>query len=162
MTPFAAVISDLDGVLVDSMAATGRAWAAWGARHGLDGAAVQAANHGRPARDVVAELVPADRLEEEAAALQRLEVRDTGGVVALPGAAAVLALPTVAIATSCVRPLALARIDAAGLRRPAVLVTADQVEHGKPAPDAYLLAAAGHVATGGLPELLGRLTRRAA
>jgi len=141
MTPFSAVISDLDGVLVDSMAATGRAWAAWGRRHGLDGAAVQAANHGRPAAAVVAELVPPDRLAEEAAVLQRLEVQDTEGVVALPGAAGVLALPTVAIATSCVMPLARARIAAAGLHAPDVLVTSDQIEHGKPAPDAYLLAA---------------------
>ena len=206
MTPFAAVISDLDGVLVDSMAATSRAWAAWGDRHGLDGAAIQAANHGRPARAVLAELVPADRLDAEAAVLERLEVRDTAGVVALPGAAAVLALPSVAIATSCVMPLALARIGAVGLRRTEVLVTSDQVRHGKPAPDAYVLAAellgldpadclvledapagvaagraagmtvwavttthrpseltaADLVATGGLPELLGRLSRRAA
>lgn len=138
---FAAVISDLDGVLVDSMAATSRAWAAWGARHGVDGAAIQAANHGKPAAEVVAEHVPPDRLAEEAAALERLEVEDTEGVVALPGAAGVLALPTVAVATSCVMPLARARIAAAGLRTPGVLVTADQVERGKPAPDSYLLAA---------------------
>ena len=141
MTTFAAVISDLDGVLVDSMAATSRAWAAWGARHGLDGAAIQAANHGKPAADVVAQHVPRERLAEEAAVLERLEVEDTAGVVALPGAAGVLALPTVAIATSCVMPLARARIAAAGLKAPGVLVTSDQVAHGKPAPDSYLLAA---------------------
>ena len=58
MTQFAAVLSDLDGVLVDSMAATSRAWAAWGARHGLDGVAIQAANHGKPAGEVVAQFVP--------------------------------------------------------------------------------------------------------
>ena len=85
--------------------------------------------------------MPADRVADEAAALERLEVEDTEGVVALPGAAGVLALPTVAIATSCVMPLALARIAAAGLTVPEVLVTADQVEQGKPAPDSYLLAA---------------------
>ena len=52
-----------------------------------------------------------------------------------------LALPRVAIATSCTAPLARARLAAAGLPEPAVLVTSDQVEHGKPAPDPYLLAA---------------------
>ena len=139
---FAAVISDLDGVLVDSMAATSRAWARWGERHGVDGAALQAANHGRPARDVVAEHVPADQLEAEAAFMLDAEVTDTAGVVALPGAADVLALPVVAIATSCLAPLARARLRAAGLHAPDVLVTADQVAHGKPAPDSYLLAAA--------------------
>ena len=113
MTQFAAVISDLDGVLVDSMAATARAWAAWGDRHGLDGVAIQAANHGKPAGEVVAAFVPPERLAEEAAILERLEVEDTEGVVALPGAAGVLALPVVAIATSCVH-----RWPARGSARP--------------------------------------------
>jgi sugar-phosphatase len=138
---YAAVISDLDGVLVDSMAATSRAWTRWGERHGLDGAALQAANHGRPAGDVIAEHVAADRLEAETAFLLAAEVGDTAGVDALPGAAEVLALPVVAIATSCLAPLADARLRAAGLPVPDVLVTADQVAAGKPAPDSYLLAA---------------------
>jgi sugar-phosphatase len=138
---FAAVISDLDGVLVDSAAATSRAWAAWGTRHGLDGVAIQAANHGRPARDVVAEHVSAELVDAETAVLLDLEVADTEGVVAFAGAAAVLALPVVAIATSCLLPLAHARLRATALLLPAVLVTADQVAHGKPAPDPYLLAA---------------------
>ncbi|HTE60156.1 MAG TPA: HAD-IA family hydrolase [Solirubrobacteraceae bacterium] len=138
---FAAVISDLDGVLVDSVAATSRAWARWGARHGLDGAAIQAGNHGRPARDVVAEHVGAETLDAETAFLVDAEVGDTEGLVALPGADGVLALPVVAIATSCVRPLAHARLLAAGLPIPDVLVSSDQVARGKPAPDSYLLAA---------------------
>jgi sugar-phosphatase len=138
---FAAVISDLDGVLVDSAAATSRAWAAWGARHGLDGAAIQARNHGRPAREALAEHVSAEALDAQAAFLLDAEVSDTEGVVAFAGAAGVLALPVVAIATSCTLPLAHARLRAAGLSVPDVLVTADQVARGKPAPDAYLLAA---------------------
>jgi mannitol-1-/sugar-/sorbitol-6-phosphatase len=138
---FAAVISDLDGVLVDSAAATSRAWAAWGARHGLDGAAIQARNHGRPAREALAEHVSAEALDAEAAFLLDAEVSDTEGVAAFVGAAGVLALPVVAIATSCTLPLAHARLRAAGLSVPGVLVTADQVARGKPAPDAYLLAA---------------------
>jgi mannitol-1-/sugar-/sorbitol-6-phosphatase len=138
---FAAVISDLDGVLVDSAAATSRAGASWGARRGVDGAALQVANHGRPARDLIAEHVPARELDAEAGFVLDAEVGDTEGVIAFPGAAGVLALPVVAIATSCVLRLAHARIDAAGLAVPDVLVTADQVARGKPAPDPYLLAA---------------------
>ena len=74
--------------------------------------------------------------------LERLEVADTEGVVALPGAAGVLALPVVAIATSCVAPLARARIAAAGLRgaRRARDLRPGRAA-GKPAPDSYLLAA---------------------
>jgi sugar-phosphatase len=138
---FAAVISDLDGVLVDSAAATSRAWAAWAARHDLDGVAIQAANHGRPARDVVAEHVRAESVDAEAAVLLDFELTDTEGVVAFAGAADVLALPEVAISTSCTLPLAQARLRAAGLPVPGVLVTADQVARGKPAPDPYLVAA---------------------
>ena len=140
---FAAVISDLDGVLVDSSAPTVRSWRAWGERHGLDGEAIQAGNHGRPARAVLAEHVAPARLDAEAELLADAETTDTDGVVAYPGAGEVLALPPgrVAIATSCSAPLARARLAAAGLPVPDVLVTADQVEQGKPAPDPYLLAA---------------------
>jgi HAD superfamily hydrolase (TIGR01509 family) len=140
---FAAVISDLDGVLVDSSAPTVRSWRAWGERRGLDGEAIQAGNHGRPARAVLAEHVAPEELEADVDFLTRAETIDTEGVVAYPGAAEILALPErrVAIATSCTAPLARARLAAAGLPEPAVLITADQVVEGKPAPDPYLLAA---------------------
>ena len=138
---FAAVISDFDGVLADSTRAISRAWAAWGERLGIDGAAIQEANHGRPGHAVVAEHEPPARVEAEAAWLLDAEIADTEGVVAYPGAAELLALPVVAIATSCAMPLARARLAAAGLVAPPVLVTSDQVAHGKPAPDPYLLAA---------------------
>ena len=129
---FAAVISDLDGVLVDSAAATSRAWAAWGARHGIDGAAIQAANHGRPARDVVAEHVPARRAGRRGGVpARRRGVRHPRRASPCPGAADVLALPVVAIATSCTLPLAHARLAAAGLAVPDVLVSSDQVAHGQ-------------------------------
>jgi sugar-phosphatase len=141
---FAAVISDLDGVLVDSSAPTVRAWRAWGERHGLDGVAIQAANHGRPGRAVIAEHVLPEHVDAETEWLARAETADTDGVVPMPGAADVLALPAVriAISTSCMAPLARARLAAAGLSVPGVLVTSDQVARGKPAPDPYLLAAA--------------------
>jgi mannitol-1-/sugar-/sorbitol-6-phosphatase len=139
--PFAAIISDLDGVLVDSSAPTVRVWRAWGERHGLDGAAIQAANHGRPGRAVIAEHVAPELVDEETEWLARGETLDTEGVLAMSGAADVLALSTVAICTSCQEPLARARLAAAGLSVPGVLVTSDQVTRGKPAPDPYLLAA---------------------
>jgi sugar-phosphatase len=141
MTP-PAVLADLDGTLVDSMAAARRAWAAWGRRRGIDGVAPQEANTGRPAREVIALVVDDLALiEEDTAFVREREVSDVAGVVAYPGAAEILALPRAAIVTSCERPLALARLRATGLPVPDVLVTADQIARGKPAPDAYLLAA---------------------
>ena len=46
-----------------------------------------------------------------------------------------------AIVTSCTRPLAGARLAATGLPAPRVVVTASDVERGKPHPDPFLLAA---------------------
>jgi len=135
------VLSDLDGVLIDSAAATAVAWAAWGERHGLDGAAIQAANQGRPAPAIVAKHVVQAAVDEEARFILDAEVASAGDVVAFAGAAAVLALPVVAVVTSCQAPLAAARLRGAGLTAPPVVVTSDQVARGKPAPDAYLLGA---------------------
>jgi mannitol-1-/sugar-/sorbitol-6-phosphatase len=60
----------------------------------------------------------------------------------LPGAAAILAAARpVAIVTSGGRRLAEARLRAAGLRRPEVLVSVDSVSRGKPHPEPYLFAA---------------------
>ena len=139
----AAVISDLDGMLVDSIAPTSRVWAAWGERHGLDGAAIQAANHGRPGARVVASTWRGGAVDAEAAvarARPRSPTRD--GVVPLPGAAEVLALRRASRSSprACA-PLARARLAAAGLPVPGVLVTCDEVARGKPAPDPFLLAA---------------------
>ncbi len=141
MTP-PVVLADMDGTLVDSVAAAQRAWAAWGRRRGIDGVAHQEANQGRPAREVIALAVDDPALvEEDTAFVRETEIADVAGVVAFPGAAEVLALPRVAIVTSCELPLAVARLHATGLPVPEVLITADQISRGKPAPDAYLLAA---------------------
>jgi sugar-phosphatase len=63
----------------------------------------------------------------------------------VPGAAELVAqLPsgTWAVVTSGTRSLAEARLTAAGIAVPEVCVTADDVVHGKPAPEGYLAAAA--------------------
>ena len=44
--------------------------------------------------------------------------------------------------TSAPRALAIARLNAAGLPLPAVIITAEDVQNGKPAPDCYIAAAA--------------------
>ena len=85
LVTFAAVISDLDGVLVDSVAPTVRSWRAWGERHGLDGAAIQARNHGRPARAVIAEHVAPEQVDDDTAFLAHAETDRHGRRHRLPG-----------------------------------------------------------------------------
>jgi sugar-phosphatase len=138
------VLSDLDGVLVDSHASIMRAWRWWTARQRLGERAIEAIPQGRPSGDVIATLAPDADAVAESRAIDRVQARDTDGVVALPGAADLLARfgpDRLAIVTSCTAPLAAARLRAAGLAAPPVLVTADRLARGKPDPEGYLLAA---------------------
>ena len=140
---FDAVIFDMDGTLIDSTPAVDRAWAQWASEHGLTRADL-AGNHGVPSAGVVRKVLPADRQEAAIARINELELHDLQGIVVLPGASEALAAlhsAKNAIATSCTIPLANARIGAAQLVRPSVVVTADDVQRGKPAPDPFLEAA---------------------
>lgn len=139
-----AILFDLDGVLIDSSACITRNWAAWAAPHGINVAAIMAVAHGVRSIETIREVAPHLDAEAEAARLLALEVADTDGVIAMPGAHSLLAsLPDGAwtIVTSGNRELAAARLAAVGLPVPAQMVTADDVTQGKPAPEPYLLGA---------------------
>jgi HAD superfamily hydrolase (TIGR01509 family) len=139
-----AVISDLDGVLVDSAAQIEVTWRAFAARHGLDPECVLALSHGRRSTDLIRLVAPHLDAEAEAARIEREEISAAAALKALPGARELVAsVPAnrFAIVTSGTRPLAVARLQAAGIPVPDVLVTAEQVEHGKPDPAGYLRAA---------------------
>jgi mannitol-1-/sugar-/sorbitol-6-phosphatase len=133
------LLSDLDGVLVDSGAEVERIWREWAAEHGLDPDLVARESHGVPARGVLERVAPHLNHAEE---IDRIERRHaaTGGR-AHPGAAELLARAH-AVVTSCSPALAAARFDASGLAAPAVLITSDLTARGKPHPDPYLAGAA--------------------
>jgi sugar-phosphatase len=140
---YRAVLFDCDGVLVDTRQSCRDAWASWAHRVGMSTGSIDALQ-GRPVREVMEGLVPAERLDQEILWFEELEVASSKSVVALPGAAKVLAgLPrdTWAIVTSASSTVANARLVAAGLPVPDVLITADDIQWGKPEPDCYRLAA---------------------
>jgi mannitol-1-/sugar-/sorbitol-6-phosphatase len=140
LADYAAVLSDLDGTLVNSDPPVRRAWTAFAQRQGLDAEHVIATAAGRPSREVATELAP--DAPDEPGRLERAEVSDSEGITAFPGALELLTAPlTLAIVTSCSRELALVRLAAAGLPAPATLVCADEISHGKPDPEPYLLGA---------------------
>jgi sugar-phosphatase len=143
-TTISAILSDLDGVLVDSTPAVAAAWAQWARSHGIDPAVLEGRIHGVRSLEVVREVAPRLDVPAEAAAVEDLVLRGPAADL-LPGAEALIngdvGVP-VAIVTSCPAPLAARRLQDGALRTPAVLVTADRVTHGKPDPEGYRLAAA--------------------
>jgi sugar-phosphatase len=142
---YSAILLDMDGTVLNSIAAAERIWGAWATRHGLDVAAFLPTIHGKRSVDTVANLaLPGLDPEIESMAITQAEIDDVEGVVEIPGAAQFLrSLPLAkwAIVTSAPLDLAIERMKAAGIPLPAVLVTANDVTRGKPNPDGYILAA---------------------
>ncbi|RTL99877.1 MAG: HAD family hydrolase [Hyphomicrobiales bacterium] len=142
---FAAFLFDMDGTVLNSIAAAERVWTAWANRQSLDVTAFLPTIHGKRAIETIAALkLPGVDPVVEANLLLKAEADDLEGIVPIPGAVPFLrSLPPErwAIVTSAPRELALLRIEAAGIPVPAMMVTAEDVTNGKPAPDCFLLAA---------------------
>jgi mannitol-1-/sugar-/sorbitol-6-phosphatase len=140
----AAILFDLDGVLCDSTRQVDREWRAWAARKGVDGDAVMAIAHGVRTIEVIRRVAPHLDAEAEAAAIEDHEANDQSGVVVMPGAVdLVKTIPSGrwGVVTSGSRALATNRLRHCGLPVPDVLVTSDDVTHGKPDPEPYLQGA---------------------
>jgi len=141
----AALLVDLDGTLLDSTAAVRRACAELAHRHGLDEDTVYYSIYGRPPRQAIPPLLPDGDDQAEIEAFDRAELEYAhrpGAATPLPGAADLLSITKpLAIVTSCAQPLAAARLRAAGLVTPRVMITADDVNRGKPDPEGFLRAA---------------------
>jgi sugar-phosphatase len=149
-----ALLLDMDGTLVNSDAVVDRVWRSWAAEHGLDADEVLRVAHGRQPYASMALLLPDRPVEQNQADQRRIlarEAADMDGVVAVLGAPAFLAALrdlglAHALVTSSPDPLARARMAAAGLPLPPVMVTSEHVHASKPDPEGFLQAAAllGH------------------
>ena len=143
---FSGLLFDSDGVLIDSTAGVEAAWLAFARWYGLPADDVLTRVHGRRSQDVIAYY--ADRLpvppDEALDRFLATSMREHAGFAVLPGAVELLAtLPARgwAVVTSGTRRVAQARLAAAGIPAPPVLVTAEDVPAGKPDPAPYRLAA---------------------
>ena len=140
-----AFLFDMDGTLITSIAAAERVWSAWARRHGLDLDVFMPTIHGVRAIDTIRnQNLPGIDLGAEVDWVTRGEIEDTDGVTEMPGAIAFVAtLPPErwAVVTSASPELAEARLRAAGLTPPSLVVTAHDIQHGKPDPEGFRLAA---------------------
>mgnify|MGYP001616018527 CR=1 FL=1 len=143
---FSAFLFDMDGTLLNSILATERVWTRWALKHGLDVATFLPTMHGRRGIDTITQLgLPGVDPAAEVKEVEQGEMEDVDGVVPIAGAIAFLsALPADrwGIVTSAPVALARRRLAAAGIPLPKVIVTAEDVTKGKPAPDGYRLGAA--------------------
>jgi mannitol-1-/sugar-/sorbitol-6-phosphatase len=140
-----AILFDLDGVLVDSTAYIEDQWRRWATARGLEPEPFLQVCHGRRALETIRLAAPDLDAEAEVAAFKPEDSATSPSLEPMEGAARLLGtLPAEswAVATSGPRPMATARLRQAGLPVPSVLVCAEDVLHGKPSPDVYLIAAA--------------------
>ncbi|MVV46975.1 HAD family hydrolase [Pseudomonas sp. PB120] len=144
-TPYRAFLFDMDGTVLNSIAAAERIWTTWALRHGVDVESFLPTIHGARAIDTVnRQALPGVDAAAEAAWITQAEIEDVEGIVEISGAVDFLkSLPVNqwAIVTSAPRALALRRMAAAGIPVPDVMVTAEEVSAGKPDPAGYRLAA---------------------
>lgn len=143
-----AILSDLDGTLVDSACCVDSAWETWARGHNLDVEWIKKSAHGMRTADSLKLLTPHLDLKTEMISLEDLECGCTESLVPINGAHDLLEqldrnAARWAIVTSGSSRLANHRLNFVQLPRPSVFVTADDVILGKPEPQCYLLAAEG-------------------
>jgi sugar-phosphatase len=125
------------------MAGATKAWYQWGLKY-QPGFELSAEHHGKRAQDLVAAMVSKELFKEADDYINDLEQQLASETIALEGAVDLTtSLPkgSWTIVTSANPNLARARLLAAGIPVPAELVTAWDVQRGKPDPEPYLLGA---------------------
>jgi mannitol-1-/sugar-/sorbitol-6-phosphatase len=140
----AAILFDLDGVLVDSTGSVTRQWRRWAEEQNLDADKVVEIAHGVRTIEIVRRLAPHLDAKAETLRLEKREADDHEGVSVMPGSAELLkTIPEGrwCVVTSGTRYLATSRLKLANLPTPKVLVSADDVSKGKPDPEPYLMGA---------------------
>lgn len=139
------VLFDMDGILISSIESVERSWTKWAELRGVDPEFALKVAHGRRAIETAAMLRPDLDSEAELRLIEDIELADGGGLSVLPGVLQLLlCLPADrwTVVTSATERLARQRLQQAGIPVPDRLVTADDVEQGKPDPAPYLAGAA--------------------
>ena len=140
---FEAFLFDLDGTLVDSNGIVDRVMEAWCQQNGVSYSEIKDSNHGSRSVDTVAAVAPHLDAVQAAADIEAGERAELVDLREIEGARSFLSQVPQGrwgIATSSYLLTAEAKLRAASIPIPRVLVAADGVLEGKPHPEAYLKA----------------------
>lgn len=142
---YVAFLFDMDGTLLDSSAVVERVWMTWARNHGVDPDALLKALHGVRAEDTIRRFAgPTLDVAQETEWILQGELNDVEGVIGIEGIGAFIGRLEPgcwAVVTSATRALAEVRMRAAKIPIPDVMITAENVQRGKPDPEGFLLAA---------------------
>src|ERR1700737_1043578 len=119
----AAILFDLDGVLVDSTRSVDRQWRAWARQKGVDGDKVMAIAHGGRTMEVIRAVAPHLDADAEVWELEHRTGGDQEGGDIMPGAGGLVrSIPEGrwCVVTSGTRLLASARLRYGGLPVPKI------------------------------------------
>ena len=140
----AAILFDLDGVLVNSTPSVTHQWLTWARENNIAPETMRPIMHGRRTLEVVQLAAPYLNAEAEAKKIEQRGAEDFERVSVMPGVAELLRLlpeDRWAVVTSATRYVATTRLRHFNLPLPRVLISADDVTQGKPDPEPYLKAA---------------------
>ena len=140
---FEAFLFDLDGTLVDSNGIVDRVMETWCQQNGVSYSEIKDSNHGSRSVDTVAAVAPHLDAVQAAADIEAEERGELADLREIEGARSFLSQVPQGrwgIATSSYLLTAKAKLRAASIPIPSVLVAADGVLEGKPHPEAYLKA----------------------
>ena len=141
---FKAIIFDLDGTLVDSAAIVELVMRRWCQENEIEYNLLKESSRSSRTEDTVRRAAPHLDSQREAEKIEATEREELVALQEIRGAANFLKLiprKQWALATSSDSKTARAKLRATGLLVPKVLIGSDNVENGKPHPEAYLSAA---------------------
>ena len=150
-TEFDAILFDMDGVIIDTKAEVEAFWSEKIEMHGvsIDEGYIEEKLHGRPARFIIEELFPHlspdERKEMDKECTRYDSIQDSYTII--PGVEKILSQLVkssinVGLVTSALPPKVEVMLQSLSIQKPFnTIVTASNVEKGKPDPECYLLGA---------------------